>query len=105
MTMPYGGGGGYSYTPQALSGMAGQLRQGSQALDSALGVAVDAVDAGASSGAVGQALAGMMRMATGTASVISSTADKVHSASGAYDDIENTHAGQMRLNDRHDAGN
>lgn len=102
MSMPYGDTAGYSYDPEALKRIAGQLGQGSQALDGAMGHAVDTVDAGASSGAVGQALSELMRMATAASGVLDAAADKVHVANGSYGDIENDHSGQLRLNDRKD---
>ncbi|HEV7981154.1 hypothetical protein [Amycolatopsis sp.] len=102
MGMPYGDSGGYGYTSDALNGIVGQLHQGEQALDGVTPGAPNAVDAGFSSAAVGAALAGVMRMATASAGALGGSASKVHAANGAYDDIENTHAGQLKLNDKND---
>jgi hypothetical protein len=43
----YGDKDGYSYTPDALNGIVGRLREGARALDGATSRAVDGVDAGA----------------------------------------------------------
>jgi hypothetical protein len=103
MSMPYGGGGGgYGYTPDALNGIVGQLRHGEQLLDGVTVRAVTGVDAGFSSAGVGAALAGVMRMATAAAGVLGGSASKVHSANGAYDEIDNSHAGQLKLNEQRD---
>ncbi|MCU1685413.1 MAG: hypothetical protein JWQ81_6152 [Amycolatopsis sp.] len=98
MTGPYGEGGGYSYTAGALNSLAGQLNDGAQALDNVASRAVNAVDAGASSAAVGTVLSDIIQMATAAAGAMGGTASRVHSANGSYDDIENSNAGQMKLN-------
>ncbi|RJQ91280.1 hypothetical protein [Amycolatopsis panacis] len=104
MSMPYGEkNGGYSYTPDALNGIVGQLHHGEQLLDRVAARAVTGVDAGFSSAGVGAALAGVIRMATAAAGALGGSASKVHAANGAYDDIENTHAGQLKLNDKRDS--
>jgi hypothetical protein len=102
MGSPYGEGGGYSYTPDALNTVAGQLNEGAQALDGGASRAVIGVDAGFSSNAVGAALAGVIRMATAAAGAMGGTASRVHSANGSYDDIDNSHAGQLKLNGDND---
>lgn len=93
---------GYGYTPDALSGVTNQLRQGAGTLDGVAKSPPQGVDAGASSAAVGQALNDLMRMATAAAQVMDDSAGKVHTANGSYDEIENNHAGQLRLNDQQD---
>ncbi|QWF83784.1 hypothetical protein [Amycolatopsis sp. CA-230715] len=101
MTSAYGENGGYSYTPEGLNGIVGQLREGAGALDAVAGGGVP-VDAGASSAAVGHVLDSVVRMAIASAESMSEAAGKVHSANGAYDDIDNSHAGQLRLNEKRD---
>lgn len=96
MSMPYGSGGGYSYTPEALNSIVGQLQHGAKALDDVAAKAVDRVDAGASSGAVGAVLGNIIKMAVASAGALGGSATKVHAASGAYDDIENSQAGQIK---------
>ncbi|MFF0149131.1 hypothetical protein ATK36_4607 [Amycolatopsis sulphurea] len=96
MTMPYGGGGGYSYTPEGLNSIVGQLRHGAKALDGVAARAVQGVDAGTSSDVVGTVLADLIKMATASAGALSGSAEKVHAANGAYDDIENSQTGQIK---------
>lgn len=101
--MPYGNNdGGYRYTADALNGIVGQLREGAKALDGVASRAVNGVDAGFSSAAVGAALAGVVKLATAGAGVMDGSADRVHSANGSYDQIENDHAGQLKLNEQRD---
>ncbi|GAA3588621.1 hypothetical protein GCM10022222_86290 [Amycolatopsis ultiminotia] len=102
MSMPYGDtSSGYSYTEGALTGVAGQLRDGEKALDATTSRVVQAVDAGASSAIIGTVLDDIMKMGVGAAGAAGGAAEKVHAANGAYDDIENNHAGQLKLNDKH----
>lgn len=105
MSMPYGdnhgegSGSGYSYDPQALSSIAGGLRDGADALDKAVGKELRPVDAGASSDAVGKALSDLMRMAIGVAGSVGGAANGVHEANGAYGEIENNNAGRMKFDE------
>ncbi|WP_159396491.1 hypothetical protein [Amycolatopsis sp. AA4] len=102
--MPYGErDGGYSFTAGALEGIVARLRDGEQTLDVATSRAARGVDAGASSAVVGQAVAGIVKMGVAAAGAMGGAAANVHAASGAYDDIENSHAGQLKLNDRQDS--
>ncbi|MGV9297727.1 hypothetical protein [Amycolatopsis sp. NPDC003676] len=101
MSAPYGDTTGYSFTEGALNGIVGQLREGEKALDEATSKAVRGVDAGASSAIVGTVLDDLVKMGVGAAGAAGSAAEKVHAANGAYDDIENTHAGQLKLNGKH----
>ncbi|WP_329067771.1 hypothetical protein [Amycolatopsis sp. NBC_01480] len=97
MSGPYGESAGYSFTPDALNSIVGQLRQGEQELDRVTSGVVRGVDAGASSAAVGTVLSDIVQMATACAGVTGGTAAKVHAANGAYDNIENDAAGQVTL--------
>ncbi|GAA3522296.1 hypothetical protein GCM10022222_00070 [Amycolatopsis ultiminotia] len=103
MSMPYGDtGSGYSFTEGALTGIVGQLRDGEKVLDDTTSRVVLAVDAGASSAIVGTVLDDIMKMGVGAAGAAGGSAAKVHAANGAYDDIENNNAGQLKLNGQHD---
>jgi hypothetical protein len=99
---PYGESAGYSFTPDALNSIVGQLRQGEQDLDSVASRVVTGVDAGASSAAVGTVLSDIVQMATACAGATGGTAAKVHAANGAYDNIDNDAAGQVTLSGQQD---
>ncbi|MCG3751721.1 MULTISPECIES: hypothetical protein [unclassified Amycolatopsis] len=101
MSAPYGDTTGYSFTEGALKSIAGQLRDAEKALDGVTSNVVRGVDAGASSAIVGTVLDDLVKMGVGAAGAAGGAAEKVHAANGAYDDIENTHAGQLKLNDKH----
>ncbi|GAB3474169.1 hypothetical protein [Amycolatopsis cihanbeyliensis] len=99
MTKPSGG---YHYTPEALSGIAGHLREAASLLDGATGGQPPVADAGASSSLVARAMQQLVQVGVVVASVADGSAEKVHVAQGSYDDIENNHAGQLKLNEQRD---
>ncbi|WP_037362087.1 hypothetical protein [Amycolatopsis orientalis] len=101
MSAPYGDATGYSFTEGALNSIVGQLREGEKALDDVTSKVVRGVDAGASSAIVGTVLDDLVKLGVGAAGAAGGAAEKVHAANGAYDDIENTHAGQLKLNGKH----
>ena len=102
MSMPYGDTtSGYSYTEGALNGIVGQLHDAEKVLDETTSRVVRGVDAGASSAVVGTVLDDIMKLGVGAAGAAGGAAANVHAANGAYDDIENNNAGQLKLNDKH----
>jgi hypothetical protein len=103
MSMPYGDtSSGYSYSEGALTGIVGQLQDAEKVLDETTSRVVQGVDAGASSAVVGTVLEDIMKMGVGAAGAAGGAAANVHAANGAYDDIENNNAGQLKLNGKHD---
>jgi hypothetical protein len=86
---------GYGYDPAALTDIAGRLRATSDQLMQVASKQITAPDAGASSGAVGQALADLVGAAFGASAVVESSAENVHTANGSYSTTENNHKGEL----------
>lgn len=94
---------GYGYDPATLNAMPGKLREGASAIDTAIGGGFDSPDAGASSGVVGKAIRSLLTAAAGGASKLDDVAAAIHTANGAYADIDNTNAGAVKRQERQDA--
>ena len=89
--------GGYSYEPEALRDIKHELDVACSRLDGAVQESVRAPDAGESSEVVGDGISDVIRMGTAMAHVLDDIAGKVHTASGAYADIENTAANRVQV--------
>ncbi|MDV6011009.1 hypothetical protein [Haloechinothrix sp. LS1_15] len=90
-------GDGYSYESDALRMTASRLRSGVLTLDQAIERDVQAADAGISSEFVAEAMSRTHHAAAAMAQYLEETAEKVDETTGAYDEIENTHAGRLEL--------
>jgi hypothetical protein len=86
---------GYSYTTAELDSVVNQFRDAGAHLDTANNGAVEMVDAGASSGIVGGALAALLMSSIDTAQTIEYTAGLVDVAKGSYGLIENNNKGVL----------
>lgn len=95
---------GYSYEPEALRDITHELNVACSRLDTAIQQSVRAPDAGESSEVVGDGISDLIRMGTAMAHVLDEIAGKVHAASGAYADIENTAANQVRVESEYGMG-
>lgn len=89
-----GDGDGYTADPATLNQIKSQLHSASNAFDEVT-TKPPAVDAGASSGAVGQTMARVMKLGLALGHQFDTAAGNVDSASGAYDDMENSAKADM----------
>ncbi len=101
---PQGSGDGYSYEPGALRQITGHLQAGAESLDRVVTTKAAAVDAGASSDIVGEAMARLQKIGAIIAHTVDDTAGKVHAADGSYDEIENTNEGAMQYREENPRG-
>lgn len=89
--------GGFSYDEDALRDIKHELDAACSRMDTAIQKSVRAPDAGESSEVVGDGIADLIRMGTAMTHILDNVADKVHAASGAYADIENTNENRLEV--------
>lgn len=92
--------GGYHYSEEALTGVVDTLRDAAGELDDVTAAPLNAPDAGATSDAVGAALAGLLKAAVTAAHELDTTAGNVHASKGSYADVENDNTGELRRDEQ-----
>lgn len=97
-------GDGYTHNGNTLRTIVGHWREGARSLDEAAKTSAKPPDAGASSAVVGEGIAALLHGLRGAATAMDRTADKVHVANGAYEDIENTNEGAIEARPRYGTG-
>lgn len=88
--------GGYGYETDSFDAVVSNLRGSARGLDEATSKRLGPVDAGASSGAVGNAIAEVLQTAVVVANTMSEAADNVHRAKGSYDQTEGAQVDVLR---------
>lgn len=88
--------GGFHANPQALEGIAGQLRNGAHELEGASGGPPPAPRVSISADKVGDTLSEMMETAAGLMAGMQENADSVHASSGSYREIDNQGGQQFK---------